>query len=157
AIVELTTPTTTKRFCFPEEDDMAGTTFGLGSPFMSATPPPTWGLSPYGNPTGTPSLSGPSAYSMQPQQQIHQVLQIVPQQLQQIHQLLYPQKQQLQQLIQIVPVQLAQLQQLIHVVAQQLQQIQQPLGQVAGAGGGFAVTPWGLTPQPFGAQSAQVM
>jgi hypothetical protein len=161
-IADLTTRYATKRFCFPEEDDMAGTAFGLGSPFMSATTPLTWGLSPYGipgqgiNPIGLSALSGPSAYTMQPQQQIHQLLQIVPQQLQQIQQLLYVQQQQLQQLMQIVPAQLVQLQQLIQLVAQPLQQMQQPLGQAAGTGG-FAVTPWGITPQPFGAQPAQVM
>ena len=137
---------------------MAGTAFGLGSPLMSATTPMTWGLSQPGlgiNPIGIPSLSGQSAYTMQPQQ-IHQLLQFLPQQLQQIQQLQYVQQQQLQQLIQYVPAQLVQLQQLIQIVAQQLQQTQQPLGQVAGAGG-FGVTPWGITPQLFGANPAQVM
>ena len=129
---------------------MAGTAFGLGSPFVST--PMTSGLSPYGtlgqglNPIGISSLQG----SYLPQQS-HQLLH---QQLQQIQQLQYVQQQQLQQLIQFVPAQLVQLQQLIQIVAQQLQQTQQPLGQ---AGGGFAVTPWGITPQPFGAQPAQVM
>src|SRR5215813_6228955 len=113
---------------------MAGTAFGLGSPLMSATTPMTWGLTQPGlgiNPIGIPSLSGQSAYTMQPQHQIHQLLQFLPQQL-------------------------VQLQQLIQIVAQQLQQTQQPLGQAAGAGG-FGVTPWGITPQPFGANPAQVM
>ena len=138
---------------------MAGTAFGLGSPLMSATTPMTWGLTQPGlgiNPIGIPSLSGQSAYTMQPQHQIHQLLQFLPQQLQQIQQLQYVQQQQLQQLIQYVPAQLVQLQQLIQIVAQQLQQTQQPLGQVAGAAG-FGVTPWGITPQPFGANPAQVM
>jgi hypothetical protein len=104
------------------------------------------GLSPYGilgqgiNPIGMPSLASQTAYSTHPLQQVVQLLQIVPQQLQQIQQLQYVQQQQIQQLIQIV--------------AQQLQQTQQPFGQV---GGGLAVTPWGITPQPFGAQPAQVM
>ena len=118
------------------------------------------GLSPYGilgqgiNPIGIPSLASQTAYSTHPLQQVSQLLQAVPHQLQQIQQLQYVQQQQLQQLIQFVPAQLVQLQQLIQIVAQQLQQTQQPLGQ---AGGGFAVTPWGITPQPFGAQPAQVM
>jgi hypothetical protein len=126
---------------------MAGTVFGLGAPLLSATTPLTWGLSPYGslgqgmNPIGMPSFAGPTAYSQQLPQHIYQLLQSLPQQLQQIQQLEYIQQQQVQQLIQLV--------------AQQLQQTQQ-LGQVVGAGG-FAVTPWGITPQPFGAQPAQVM
>src|SRR5215813_8137630 len=143
---------------------MAGTAFGLGSPLMSATTPMTWGLTQPGlgiNPIGIPSLSGQSAYTMQPQHQIHQLLQFLPQQLQQIQQLLDVLQllnllELLRQLIQYVPAQLVQLQQLIQIVAQQLQQTQQPLGQVAGAGG-FGVTPWGITPQPFGANPAQVM
>jgi hypothetical protein len=116
---------------------------------MSATNPFMWGLSPYGNlgqtgnPLGTPQLGGQSSYLLQqPLQQIYQVLQMLPHQLQQIQQLEYIQQQQLQQLIQIV--------------VQQVQQSQQSLGQMTGAGG-FAVTPWGITPQPFGAQPAQVM
>ena len=105
------------------------------------------GLSPYGilgqgiNPIGMPTLASQTGYGMHPLQQVAQLLQVVPQQLQQIQQLQYIQHQQLQQLIQIV--------------AQQLQQTQQPLGQIGGSG--FAVTPWGITPQPFGAQPAQVM
>ena len=138
---------------------MAGTAFGFGSPLMSASTPLTWGLAQSGpgiSPIGIPSLSGQSGYTMQPQHQIHQLLQSLPQQLQQIQQLQYVQQQQLQQLIQFVPSQLVQLQQLIQIVAQQLQQIQQPLGQGASAAG-YAVTPWGITPQAFGAQSGQVM
>jgi hypothetical protein len=124
---------------------MAGTAFGFGAPLMSATTPLTWGLSPYGtlgqniNPIGTSPLAGQTPYSFQPMQQIHQLLQIVPQQLQQIQQLQYVQQQQLQQLTQLV--------------VQQLQQAQQSIGQ----GGGYSVTPWGITPQPFGASPAQVM
>ena len=138
---------------------MAGTAFGFGSPLMSASTPLTWGLAQSGpgiSPIGIPSLSGQSGYTMQPQHQIHQLLQSLPQQLQQIQQLQYVQQQQLQQLIQYVPAQLIQLQQLIQIVAQQLQQTQQPLGQVAVAGG-FGVTPWGITPQPFATNPAQVM
>ena len=123
---------------------MAGTLLGTGSPLMT----PLTGLSPYGtigqgiNPIGLSPFAGQSPYTMHPQHQIAQLLQVVPQQLQQIQQLQYVQQQQLQQLIQ--------------VVAQQLLQTQQPLGQIPGAGG-FAVTPWGITPQPFGTQPAQVM
>ena len=137
---------------------MAGTLLGTGSPLMT----PLTGLSPYGtigqgiNPIGLSPFAGQSAYTMQPQHHIAQLLQVLPQQLQQIQQLQYAQQQQLQQLVQFVPAQLVQLQQLIQVVAQQLLQTQQPLGQIPGAGG-FAVTPWGITPQPFGAQPAQVM
>jgi hypothetical protein len=127
---------------------MAGTAFGFGSPFTTiGTPLTPWGLSPYG--TQGQGIT-PAAL-----QQIYQLLQIVPQQLQALQHLEYLQQQQLQQLLQIVPAQLGQLQQLIQAVLQ-VQQAQQPLGQMAGAGG-FAMTPWGITPQGFGAQPAQVM
>ena len=142
---------------------MAGTAFGFGMPITSATTPLTpWGLSPYGVlgqgivPTALQSLAGQSPYSTLPLQQVHQLLQSVPQQLQALQQLEYIQQQQLQQLLQIVPAQLAQLQQLIQVVLLQLQQAGQPLAQVAGAGG-FAVSPWGISPQFYGAQPAQIM
>ena len=115
---------------------------GYGSPFTTATPPiSSLGLSPY---------------AQQPLQQVHQLLQIIPQQLQALQQLEYLQQQQIQQLLQIVPAQLVQLQQLVQLALQHMQQAQQPLGQMAGAGG-FAMTPWGITPQAFGAQPAQVM
>jgi hypothetical protein len=127
-----------------------------------ATPFTPWGLSPYGiqgqgiTPFPLQSPTGQSPYAQQSLQQIYQLLQIVPQQLQALQQLEYQQQQQIQQLLQIVPAQLMQLQQLVQVALQQIQQTQQPLGQMAGAGG-FAVTPWGITPQGFGAQPAQVM
>lgn len=107
-------------------------------------------------PTVLQSLAGPSPYATLPIQQVFQLLQSVPQQLQALQQLQYIQHQQLQQLAQIVPAQLAQLQQLIQAALQQIQLTQQPFGQVAGAGG-FAVSPWGITPQIYGAQPAQVM
>jgi UDP-galactopyranose mutase len=151
-----------ERFVSSKEEHMAGTAFGYGSPFTTANSPITsWGLSPYGiqNQGIAPalqSITGLSPYAQQPLQQVHQLLQIIPQQLQALQQLDYLQQQQIQQLLQIVPAQLMQLQQLVQVALQQIQQTQQPLGQVAGAGG-FAMTPWGITPQVFGAQPAQVM
>jgi UDP-galactopyranose mutase len=141
---------------------MAGTAFGYGSPFNTGTTPITsWGLSPYGiqNQGIAPllqSIAGLSPYAQQPLQQVHQLLQIIPQQLQALQQLELLQQQQIQQLLQIVPAQLMQLQQLVQVALQQIQQTQQPLGQMAGTGG-YAMTPWGITPQGFGAQPAQVM
>jgi hypothetical protein len=144
---------------------MAGTTFGIGAPFTSATAPlAPWALFPYGiqgqgiGPTALQSFGGQSAYSQHPlQQQLYQLLQAVPQQLQTLQQLEYVQQQQLQQLAQIVPVQLAQLQQLIQMVLQQLPQTQQPLGQFSGLGGYGMGSPWGMTPQLFGNQPAQIM
>jgi len=150
---------------FSKEGHMAGTTFGIGAPFTSVTPSLTpWALSPYGiqgqgiGPTALQSFGGQSPYSLHPlQQQLYQLLQIVPQQLQTLQQLEYVQQQQLQQLAQIIPVQLAQLQQLVHAVLQQLPQTQQPLGQFSGIGSYGMASPWGMTPQPFGNQPAQVM
>jgi len=144
---------------------MAGTPFGFGAPFTTATAPQApWAFSPYGIqgqgivPQGLQSFAGQSPYFQHPlQQQIYQWLQIVPQQLQALQQLEYQQQQQLQQLAQIVPVQLAQLQQLIQVVLQQFQQTQQPLGQVAGLGSYGVAAPWGVTSQLFGNQPAQIM
>jgi UDP-galactopyranose mutase len=144
-----------------KEADMAGIV-GYSSPFTTATSPiSSLGLSPYGiqNQSITPALQGPtglSPYAQHPLQQVHQLLQIIPQQLQALQQLEYLQQQQIQQLLQVVPAQLMQLQQLVQLALQQIQQAQQPLGQMAGAGG-FAMTPWGITPQVFGAQPAQVM
>ena len=142
---------------------MAGTAFGYGSPFTTAnTPITSWGLSPYGiqnqgiAPGALQATAGLSSYAQQPLQQVHQLLQIIPQQLQALQQLEYLQQQQIQQLLQIVPAQLMQLQQLVQVALQQIQQTQQPLGQITGAGG-YAMTPWGITPQVFGGQPAQVM
>jgi hypothetical protein len=141
---------------------MAGV-FGYGSPFTTATTPiASLGLSPYGiqnQGIGTAALqglTGQSLYAQQPLQQVAQLLQIIPQQLQALQQLESLQQQQIQQLLQVVPAQLMQLHQLVQVALQQIQQTQQPLGQMGG-GGGFAMTPWGITPQVFGAQPAQVM
>jgi len=160
-------------------------TFGLGTQFGYPTQQQTpWGNSPYGtqglgigniNPFALQQLYGQTiattplaSLSVNPynlQQalpQIFQLLQNVPFQVQQLQQLEFAQQQQLQQLqqiLQIIPVQLAQLQQLIQHVPQQLQhlqqtsQLQQPFGQ-AGFGG---FTPWGISPQAFGAQSGHVM
>jgi len=128
---------------------MAGTSFGFGTPFTTPTAPTIpWAFSPYG-------IQGQGQHPLQ--QQIYQLLQIVPQQLQALQQLGYQQQQQLQQLAQIVPGQLAQLQQLIQVVLQQFQQTQQPLGQIAGLGSYGVAAPWGVTPQLFGNQPAQIM
>jgi hypothetical protein len=101
--------------------------------------------------------------------QILQLLQAVPVQVQQLQQLEFAQQQllqQLQQILQVIPVQLAQLQQLIQHAPQQLQHLQpqqppfgqiqpqqQPFGQI-GLGG---ISPWGITPQAFGAQSGHIM
>jgi small-conductance mechanosensitive channel len=157
-----------------------GTSFGY--PTQQTTP---WGISPYGtqglgasglniNPFAWQQLHGQSlgttplaSLSVNPynlQQalpQIFQLLQAVPHQVQQLQQLEFAQQQQLQQLqqiLQVIPVQLAQLQQLIQHVPQQLQQLsqlqQQPFGQISGLGG---VSPWGITPQGFGAQPGHIM
>jgi hypothetical protein len=99
-------------------------------------------------------------YAAQPVQQILQLLLQVPQQLQQLLQLEYLQQhqlQQLQQVLQFIPAQLAQLQQLTQFVPQQMQQVQQPFGQIGGAAGASALTPWGLSSQIFGAQPTYVM
>jgi uncharacterized spore protein YtfJ len=155
-----------------------GTQFGY--PTQQITP---WGTSPYGiqglgatgvniNPFAFQQLYGQSlgttplaSLSVNPynlQQalpQIFQLLQTVPFQVQQLQQLEFAQQQQLQQLqqiLQVIPVQLAQLQQLIQHVPQHLQQtsqLQQPFGQT-GIGG---FSPWGITPQTFGAQPGHVM
>src|SRR5262245_57246130 len=110
---------------------MAGTAFGFGAPFATSAPQSPWAF-PYGiqgQSRPLQSVAGQSPYTWQPlQQQIQQLLQIVPQQLQALQQLEYAQQQQLQQLAQIVPVQLGQLQQMIQIVLQHLQQTQQPLG-----------------------------
>jgi hypothetical protein len=54
---------------------------------------------------------------------------------------------------------LQQLQQTIQLLPGQLQQLQQPsaFGQSAGAGSFPATSPWGIGPQPFGAQPSHVM
>jgi hypothetical protein len=162
-------------------------TLGFGTPFGFSQQTTPWGQTPYGvqglgatglniNPfawqqygqsLGTTPLASLSVSPYNLQQalpQIFQLLQTVPFQVQQVQQLQFAQQQQLQQLqqiLQVIPVQLAQLQQLIQHVPQQLQhlqqlsQLQQPIGgQISGLGG---FTPWGITPQVFGAQPGHVM
>jgi len=162
-------------------------TRGFGTPFGYPTQQITpWGTSPYGqglgasglniNPFAWQQLYGQSLGStplaslsvnpynlQQALPQIVQLLQAVPFQVQQLQQLEFSQQQQLQQLqqiLQVIPIQLAQLQQLIQHVPQQLQhlqqlsQLQQPFGQMSGLAG---FTPWGITPQAFGAQPGHVM
>jgi uncharacterized membrane protein YccC len=107
------------------------------------------GTSLYGTPIGSP-FNSPQLFGQQqqPLQQLFQILQAIPQQLQQLQQLQYIQSQQLQQLqqlIQFVPQQL-----------QQLQQVHQPFGQLHASGFPTA-SPWGLSPQAFGAQPAHLM
>ena len=139
---------------------------GLGTPITSLAPSQTWGLphqSAIGiNPLAAQQLYGQSPISIAstafsptpvpPLQQLHQILQIVPQQLQHLLQLQYLQQQQLQQLQQVV--------QLISAPLQQLQQHAQYIQQaqpLIGAGGAPGVTPWGVSPQIFGAQPSYVM
>jgi hypothetical protein len=99
-----------------------------------------YGTSALGNQFQAPQLYG------QPIQQLLQILQILPQQLQQLQHLHYIQSQQLQQ-----------LQQLIQFVPQQIQQLHQPFGQLNASGGFPATSPWGVSPQLFGAQPAHLM
>src|SRR5262245_21615289 len=99
-----------------------------------------YGPQAFGNPFATQQLYG------QPLQQLLQILQVIPQQLQQLQQLQYIQSQQLQQ-----------LQQLVQLVPQQIQQLHQPFGQLHASAGFPVNSPWGLSPQVFGAQPAQLM
>jgi hypothetical protein len=111
---------------------------------------------PFVQPFSTQSIPGYGIGTVAPvQQQISQLLQVVPQQLQQLQAIQQQQSWQLQLLLQIVPAQLQQLQQLIQLVPQQLQQIQQgqPFGSAISSPLGF-----GLAPHVFGAQTpGQVM
>jgi len=143
---------------------MGGSMFGLTTPFTNPVQQVPGGISPYGtqglsiNPfafQGHPSLnpfsSSPigSAYGVQPLQQVFQLLQVVPQQLQQLEQLQLQQLQQLQQLAQLIPAQIGQLQQLIQIASRQ--------GQQPGLGSYASTSPWGISPQIFGAQPGHVM
>jgi hypothetical protein len=137
---------------------LAGTTFGIGTPTAfpgSATP---WGFSPYAGPTpgtqpfpqqqyGQPfanqSIAGFGTGAAQPLQQILQFLQVVPQQLQQLHALQQQQLLQLHQLLQVIPAQLHQLQQLIQIAPHQA------WGSAISSPAGF-----GLGPQTFAGQGA---
>jgi hypothetical protein len=149
---------------------MAVSTFGLGTPITSLAPSQIpWGLSPSSavsvNPLAAQQLYGqspfaastiPNPYGSHPIQQVQQLLQIVPQQLQHLLQLQYLQQHQLQQLHQILQLIPAQLQQLVQFVPQHIQQAQ-PFAQFAGAPGLQGPTPWGVSPQIFGAQPNYVM
>jgi hypothetical protein len=146
---------------------MANSTLGIGAPINPIFIP--WGTSPYSqqgpglNPylaqqlIGQPNLPfvplAASPYGAQPlQQQVYQLLQVVPQQLQQLQQLVVTQQQQLQQiqqLLQLIPSQLVQVHQLIQLLPQLLQSVP--------ASTAFAATPpWGFAPQMF-AQPGHVM
>ncbi len=122
----------------------------------------------------TPLSSIGAAPGLQPPPQVLALLHIVPQQLQHLQQLVSVQLQelqQLQQIVQLLPAQLQQLQQLLQFVPQQLQQLQQPqfpqpwqfqqpsqFQQPFTQGSAFAgAGPWGVNPQPFGAQPSHVM
>ena len=139
----------------------------FGNPFVNPAQFSPWGVSPLGhqglgiNPyafqqytQNQPLISaqlgsvGIPAQGQQPVQQILSLLQVVPQQLQHLQQLAYVQLQALQQ-----------AQQTIQLLPGQLQQLQQlsAYGQSAGAGSFPATSPWGIGPQPFGAQPTHVM
>jgi len=149
---------------------MAVSAFGFGTPFSPSAPSLSpFGLSPSSAVTVNPFMvtqalpSTPTSafnpYASQPVQQIIQLLQVVPQYVQQLVQLEYLQQhqlQQLQQIVQHIPAQLAHLQQLIQFAPHQLQhQLQQPFSQIGGGLSGL--TPWGVSPQPFGPQPNYVM
>jgi hypothetical protein len=108
---------------------MHGTVTGFGSPLFNPQQQTAWGLSPQVGQYGSPysSLLSPI------QQQILQVLQIVPQQLQALQQVAYVQQQQLQQIQQSV-------QQLAQILPQQLQQLQ-PYGLSQQTPGAFGFVP----------------
>jgi len=134
---------------------LAGTTFGIGTPTTYPMPPIGWSAQqPFLQPQPMQSI-GYGIGGAQPSQQIVQLLQIVAQQLQQVQALEQQQLVHLQQLLQLVPAQLQQLQHLVQIVPQQVHQLQQwpPFGQ--GLAGQLGV---GIAPQIFGGQPAgQVM
>lgn len=144
---------------------MAGSAFG--NPFVHPAQFSPWGVSPLGYPElgvnpyafqqytqNQPLVSaqlssvGIPVSRLQPLPQILSLLQTVPQQVQHLQQLVSVQLQALQQ-----------LQQTIQLLPGQLQQLHQPsaFGQSAGAGSFPATSPWGIGPQPFGAQPSHVM
>jgi hypothetical protein len=146
--------------------------FGLSTPFANPVQPVPWGISPYGtqglsiNPfalQGQPFLNSLSsspiggAYGAQPLQQVLQLLQVVPQQLQQLEQLQLHQLQQIQQLVQLIPAQIAHLQQLQQLIQLASRQGQQPSPFQQPPGLGSYASPWGVSPQIFGAQPGHVM
>jgi len=139
---------------------MAGIS-AFGSPMGYGGQQTGWGMSPYMSPYTGQGIGMTSGI----QQQIPQLLQVVPQQLQQLQQLEHQQLQVLQQLLQILPQQLYQLQQAILFMPHQIQQLQgqqlpfsQPsalagmgIGQTGATSQGFA-SPFQSTPF-FGGQS----
>jgi hypothetical protein len=140
---------------------IAGSTFGIGTPSAYTGPQATWGVSPnvmqgsgmqpWGfqpnlQPLSSQSIGGYGIGAAQPSPQLLQLFQILPQQLQQLQLLQQQQLVHLQQLLQLVPAQLQQIQQLIQIVQQQVQQPyqSQPLGSGISAPIGF-----GFAPQTF--------
>jgi hypothetical protein len=134
---------------------LAGTTFGIGTPTTYPMPPIGWSAQqPFLQPQPMQSI-GYGIGVAPPPQQIVQLLQIVAQQLQQVQALEQQQLVHLQQLLQLVPAQLQQLQQLVQIVPQQVHHLQQgqPFGQ--GFSGQLGA---GLPPQVFAGQPiGQVM
>ena len=143
---------------------LAGTTFGIGTPTTYPIVPASWGLSPYVSqglgvqsiaaqpyvqPFSNQSIGG---YGIGGAQQSLQLLQIVAQQLQQVQLLQQQQLFQLQQLLQLVPAQLQQLQQLIQIVPQQVHHLQQAFNPAFAGALGF-----GSVPQAFGQVASHVM
>ena len=137
---------------------LAGTTFGIGTPTTYPVAPVFWGQSPYaGQGFGMQSVPtqpyfGSYGIGAQP---LPQLLQTVAQQLQQVQLLQQQQLFQVQQLLQVVPAQLQQLQQLIQIVPQQVHQLQQQWQAfnpaIAGSLG------FGSVPQTFGHLTSHVM
>ena len=129
---------------------MGVSTLGLGTPITPFAAQQLYGQQ---SPFALASSMNPTAF--QPLQQVHQLLQILPQQLQQLTHLAYLHQHQLQQLQQIVQYIPAQLQQLTQIIPQQIQQTQ-PFAQLGGAGL-QGVSPWGVSPHLFGGQAGYVM
>jgi hypothetical protein len=140
--------------------------FGLSTPLNYPTQQMTpWGINPYltqgagtispftTSPFGPQQFGPPGLGSIGGTQNLQQILPQIVQLLQTVPQQLH----QLQQILQIVPAQLQQLQQLIQYVPQQIQHLQQTSQQPFGQTGLGGFSPWGITPQGFGAQSGQVM
>jgi hypothetical protein len=115
---------------------MAGSLFGIGSPF--AAPFAASGIGPY---QGAGSYGPVGPVALLPQ--VAQLLQLVPQQLQQLQQLEWTQQQQLQQ-----------IQQLVQAVAYQFQILSQQLGAQGGALGPLAPQLMSSPVQSFGALAA---
>jgi len=129
---------------------IAGTTFGVGTPYTMSSPWQTqpwqqlsqvYGQLPYGQ-----NLAGGGPL---------QVLQIIQQQVQQLQALQQHQLMQIQQLLQFVPAQLQQIQQLLQLIPLQFTQSHQGLQPFGPAG----TSPLGLNPfqQSFGQGASHVM